>query len=124
MSESPITAQRIRECLISATLWARELPRYASRQQNKADWWSLSAGVIATITGLAIFPALDGEATDSNKFVVALFALAAGVARSASGALTVAYARAFACAPLPLALATVAVPTRYTEELLVPLRTM
>lgn len=75
----PITPQRVRACLVSAQLWTHQLPRYANWQQSKADWWAVAAGLIASITGLAIFPVADDPSDDRAKFVVAFFALAAGI---------------------------------------------
>ena len=57
------TRDRIKECLKSATHWAKELPCYADRQQQKADRWAVSAGLLATLTSLAIFPVLSESAT-------------------------------------------------------------
>lgn len=75
----PVSRARVRACLISAILWADELPRYANYQQSKADWWALAAGVVATVTGLAVFPILSDQSNDRDKFIVAFFALVAGI---------------------------------------------
>jgi hypothetical protein len=80
-THSPISTERLRLCHNSAVYWSEELPRYACRQQNKADAWAIAAGVLAAITGLAIFPTADsGEtlaeiAVAVTGFLAAVFAL-------------------------------------------------
>jgi hypothetical protein len=56
---APISKARLRMCVDSTTYWAVELPRYANRQQDKADRWALAAGVVGAITGLSAFPTLE-----------------------------------------------------------------
>ncbi len=75
----PVTRERIATCLDSARLWARELPRYADRQQRRADAWSIAAGVLAALTSLSVFPLLTGETADWGRWLVAGMALAAAI---------------------------------------------
>ena len=45
--EAPAVAvcgDRLRECLSSARFWVAELPRYADRQQHRADFWGDPVG--------------------------------------------------------------------------------
>lgn len=80
-TRSPISKDRIRLCHDSAVYWAGELPRYASRQQNKADAWAIAAGIVAAVTGLAIFPTAESGGTVAKVlvslagFLAAVFAL-------------------------------------------------
>jgi hypothetical protein len=74
----PISVQRLQECLASAKHWERVLPRYADRQQRKADWLAYATAGVAAITSLAIFPTADGGGT-AAKVVVSLFAFVAAV---------------------------------------------
>ncbi len=81
-SDSPrvsVTRERISTCLDSAQFWARELPRYADRQQRRADAWSIAAGLLAAIASLSIFPILTSNAADFGKWVVSAIALLAAI---------------------------------------------
>ena len=75
---SPISKDRLELCYESAVYWADELPRYACRQQNKADAWAIAAGVVAAVTGLAIFPTAESGETLA-KVAVSLTGLLAAV---------------------------------------------
>jgi hypothetical protein len=75
----PPCRARVVRCLESAVLWADELPRYANIQQSKADFWAIAAGIVASITGLAIFPVLNDSSTTTEKAIVTLFAFTAAV---------------------------------------------
>lgn len=82
ISDSPrvsVTRERIATCLESALFWARELPRYADRQQRRADAWSIAAGVLAALTSLSVFPFMSSGAAEAGKWVVAGMALLAAV---------------------------------------------
>lgn len=78
---APISKTRLRMCVDSTTYWAVELPRYANRQQDKADRWALAAGVVGAITGLSAFPTLENTglwgriAVAAAAFLAAAFAL-------------------------------------------------
>jgi len=74
----PVTRERIATCLDSARLWARELPRYADRQQRRADAWSIAAGVLAALTSLSVFPLLTGDSAEWGRWLVAGMARAGG----------------------------------------------
>jgi hypothetical protein len=76
---APVSKDRVENCLRSATFWVNELPKYADRQQAKADWWAIVAGGLAAFTGLAIFPVITDSSTDLAKGFVALFAFAAAI---------------------------------------------
>lgn len=78
-TDLPVSRARVHACLASAILWVDELPKYANYQQSKADWWAISAGIVATVTGLAVFPVITDESSEMQKFVVALFAFSAGL---------------------------------------------
>jgi hypothetical protein len=75
----PVTRARIATCLDSAQFWAHELPRYADRQQRRADAWSVAAGALAALTSLSIFPILTANAADWMKWVVSAAAMLAAV---------------------------------------------
>ena len=75
----PISKERVEGCLRSATFWVNELPKYADRQQRKADAWAIAAGVLASITGLAIFPVLSATSGDLEKAAISVFAFAAAI---------------------------------------------
>ena len=75
----PVSIERIENCLKSATFWVNELPRYADRQQQLADWWAILAGVLAAGTSLAIFPVLGDGSTTLEKWVVSAAALIAAI---------------------------------------------
>jgi hypothetical protein len=75
----PISRERIDGCLRSAVFWVNELPRYADQQQRLADGWAILAGVLASLTSLAIFPVLNDGSTDAEKLIVSAVALAAAI---------------------------------------------
>ncbi len=75
----PITRERIEGCLRSAVFWVNELPRYADQQQRLADTWAILAGVLASVTSLAIFPVLDDGSTDLEKAIISSVALLAAI---------------------------------------------
>jgi hypothetical protein len=75
----PVTRARIATCLDSAQFWAHELPRYADRQQRRADSWSIAAGALAALTSMSIFPILTANAADWEKWVVSAAAMLAAV---------------------------------------------
>jgi hypothetical protein len=75
----PVSAERIRNCLRSASFWVNELPRYADRQQQRADSWAILAGVLASLTSLAIFPVLTETTTPLAKAIVSAVALLAAI---------------------------------------------
>ncbi len=59
----PVSPTRINNCLRSAGFWVNALPRYADRQQVKADFWAILSGILAAVTSLAIFPVLGESPT-------------------------------------------------------------
>jgi hypothetical protein len=65
--------------LDSASFWVDELPRYADRNQTLADAWSIFAGVVASVTGLLVWPVLSDSSTSVEKAVVSAGALAAAI---------------------------------------------
>jgi hypothetical protein len=75
----PVSRERVETCLRSATFWVVALPKYADRQQRKADLWAIAAGVLAALTGLAIFPVLTDSSTDLEKVLVSLVAFVAAI---------------------------------------------
>ena len=75
----PVSSARIENCLRSAGFWVNELPRYADRQQIKADFWAITAGILAAITSLAIFPVLGNTPTTEQKFIVSAAALLSAI---------------------------------------------
>lgn len=77
---APISKARLRMCVDSTTYWAVELPRYANRQQDKADRWALAAGVVGAITGLSAFPTLENTGLWGRVAVAAAAFLAAALA--------------------------------------------
>lgn len=78
-SDIPISKERVEECLKSAHGWQRQLPLYADRQQFWADLWAISAGILASITGLAIFPVAAGNQSTWTKWIVSIVALASAI---------------------------------------------
>jgi hypothetical protein len=75
----PVSRERLEACRESAKRWAGELPRYADRNQLKADFWAISAGLLAAITSLAIFPVLGEGSGTLEKTTVSVVALASAV---------------------------------------------
>ena len=78
-SALPVSSERVRNCLKSATFWVNELPRYADRQQRLADGWAIAAGILAALTSLAIFPVLTDTSTDLEKAIVSTIAFLAAI---------------------------------------------
>jgi hypothetical protein len=76
---APVCRERVVECLGSASYWVEELPRYADRNQRKADWWALVSGCLAALTSLAIWPVLTDSSTWWQKGLVSAAAFAAAV---------------------------------------------
>jgi hypothetical protein len=75
----PVSASRVNGCLNSAVFWVQELPRYADRNQRKADAWAIAAGILSAITSLAIWPVVTNDASAFSKVLVSAVALAAAV---------------------------------------------
>jgi hypothetical protein len=75
----PISRERVKVCLNSATFWVNELPRYADRLQRNADAWAIAAGILASLTSLAIFPIVGDGSSTLAKGVVSAVALAAAI---------------------------------------------
>jgi hypothetical protein len=75
----PVSAVRLRDCQRSAAFWVVELPRYADRNQRNADFWALSAGILAALTGLSIWPAADASSPWYLKLLVAGAAFASAI---------------------------------------------
>ena len=75
----PVSTTRIDNCLRSAGFWVYALPRYADRQQLKADFWAILAGILASVTSLAIFPVLGDAPSTAEQAVVSAAALLAAV---------------------------------------------
>jgi hypothetical protein len=71
-TRTPVSSERVGFCLASAAFWVDELPRYADRQQQKADLWAIGAGVLSAFTSLSIWPLLS-----ESKEVPALVFLSA-----------------------------------------------
>jgi hypothetical protein len=65
-----VSRKRLEICLASAEFWVDELPRYADRNQRRADWWAIASGGVAAITGLSIWPVLTAHSSDLAKAVV------------------------------------------------------
>ncbi|MER6975479.1 hypothetical protein ACFVDI_04885 [Nocardioides sp. NPDC057767] len=74
-----ITLQNLEECLRSVTHWTDELPRYASREQGKADRFAITAGVLAAVTGASIYPVAQSDGPAWLSLVLALPALVAAI---------------------------------------------
>jgi hypothetical protein len=75
----PVSLARLHECLESATFWTDELPKYANRNQQWADFWAILAGLVAAITSLAIWPVLSGTSSTSEKVAISGAALLTAV---------------------------------------------
>ncbi|MDF2093528.1 hypothetical protein P0Y31_14340 [Knoellia sp. 3-2P3] len=75
----PVSRHRLQVCLRSTDFWVEELPRYADRKQKAADFWALLSGVIAALTGLAIWPVVNSESGAGAKALVSVAALIAAV---------------------------------------------
>lgn len=78
-SAPPISDGRVAECLKSARFWCAQLPLYANRMQSWADFWAISAGLMAAITGLAIWPVLGESPTNTEKVLVSVGALLSAI---------------------------------------------
>jgi hypothetical protein len=75
----PISRERVKVCLNSASFWVNELPRYADRLQRTADAWAIAAGILAALTSLSIFPIVGDGSSTLAKGVVSAVALAAAI---------------------------------------------
>jgi hypothetical protein len=78
-SQVQVSADRVDNCRKSAAFWVNELPRYADRQQQLADFWAISAGILAALTSLSIFPVLGDGSTDIEKGAISIAAFLAAV---------------------------------------------
>jgi hypothetical protein len=50
-----ISEARLTECIVSARFWANHLNSYSDKMQALADGYAISASLISTITGLAVW---------------------------------------------------------------------
>jgi len=75
----PVCTENVRTCLDSAGFWVGELPRYADRNQQKADRWAIASGILAAITSLAIWPLVTESKQTWATVLVSLVALGAAV---------------------------------------------
>jgi hypothetical protein len=78
-SAIPVCAENLKACLDSAGFWVEELPRYADRQQRRADGWAIAAGVLAAITSLAVWPVVTQEEGIWATAVVSVVAFASAL---------------------------------------------
>ncbi len=76
---NPVSAERVQGCLQSASFWVNELPRYADRQQQRADSWAIAAGILSAITSLAIWPLLEKGSDPPQLVLVSTVALLAAI---------------------------------------------
>ncbi len=76
---NPVSAKRIEVCLQSASFWVDELPRYADRQQQRADSWAIAAGILSAITSLSIWPLLEKGSDPPQLVLVSTVALLAAI---------------------------------------------
>lgn len=67
-------------CRESAELWSEELPRYADLRQRWADGWAITGGLLATVTGLAVWPVLSNSSTTIEKTLITVGAVLAALA--------------------------------------------
>ena len=77
--QPPVTIQRVKHCRDSAERWAKILPWYANTMQRRADAWAMAAGIIAAVTGVAIWPVISDTSSAWEKAIVSAGALAAAV---------------------------------------------
>lgn len=75
----PISRQRIQTCWKSAEFWAEVLAYQADALQKKADAWSISAGVLATVAGLSAWKLITDQ-TDAAWAVLLTSAVALAAA--------------------------------------------
>jgi hypothetical protein len=75
----PVSPKNLEECRDSAYFWVNALPEYADRNQSRADFWSILAGVLAAITSLSIFPLLGQGSGILDKTIVSAVALLSAV---------------------------------------------
>jgi hypothetical protein len=74
----PVSPARVRNCLNSAGFWVSELPRYADKEQRWADVLAVASAIVASITGLSIWPLLE-TGTDVGKAIFSAGALFAAL---------------------------------------------
>lgn len=74
-----ITKQNLEECLSSARFWAKELPQFAHREQNRADFFAILAGIFAVITGASVYPVAQEGTPAWARYLIALPAIAAAI---------------------------------------------
>ena len=65
----PVSSARIENCLRSAGFWVNELPRYADRQQVKADFWAIPPASSPRSRASPSFPC-SANADDRGEVVV------------------------------------------------------
>lgn len=75
----PESEARVRECLDSASYWSVALPRYANRMQNAADVWAYVAGILAIVTGLAVWTTVADSTSIWAQAAVTVVALMTGI---------------------------------------------
>lgn len=75
----PESRARVRQCLDSASYWSVALPSYANRMQNAADLWASLAGILAVVTGLAVWTTVANSTSLWAQALVTFIALASGI---------------------------------------------
>jgi hypothetical protein len=76
----PVTKERVRECLKSATFWAEKLPLQADHFQHKADTWAIASGMLSVLTSLTIWVTLIESSTWYAQAIATAAAILAGAA--------------------------------------------
>lgn len=77
--ETLVSGARLRRCLDSTEFWVVQLPQYAARNQRRAAFWAIAAGILAAVTSLAIWPAVGESPTIGAKILVSVVSLAAAI---------------------------------------------
>lgn len=81
-AHQPITEARVADCHRSAKFWANQLPVYADKMQKAADFWAISAAVLATVTAIAVWPVLGEDSSNWETWLVSAGALLSGICAS------------------------------------------
>ncbi|MGS0684884.1 hypothetical protein ACVBEQ_06995 [Nakamurella sp. GG22] len=82
----PVSKERLRNCIASATFWASEeaLLAFAHRMQRRADQLALVTAVLGAVTSLAIWTTLSGDPSWQAQLVVSVVALGTAAAAAFS----------------------------------------
>jgi hypothetical protein len=78
--ELPTVSQpRVEECERSARFWALELAPWADEMSALADRYAIVAAILSALSGLAVWPVIEGLPGLKGRIIVSVVALASSV---------------------------------------------